>query len=215
MLLLRPFGSRQFRIDPSDFATGTMLFIQFVCPATGSIMPELNNLTALGGCCTGWASGLSSVWYLPPDSVPMPLNTSSNSKPCLFQFRITASYIISHVGVLTSSYCGAFTLAWTCGAQIKAGGVATWYSMRPTCCIVVLPRIRYPRVSVTWHVGICGCLLLVWMVIVHAPIFAVGDSPYPNICTGVGISLLSPNNDLCMHKDITLHSTSVSISHST
>ena len=76
--------------------------------------------------------------------------------------------------------------------------------------------MRYARVSVTWQVAICGCCLSpVWIAMVHAPRFATGDSPYPNICTEVGVRILSPNKDLCRYKGITLHPAPVPISHST
>ena len=123
MLLLRSFGSRHSRIDPSGLETGTTLLIQSVSPLTGSMIPELHNLsssslyaafffsgTARGGCCTGCASGLSWIWYLPPGSFPIPSNESQNSdntysfvmgKLWLFPFTMTASSNTSHVGLLT------------------------------------------------------------------------------------------------------------------
>ena len=123
MLLLRSYGSRHSRIDPSGLETGTTLLIQSVSPWTASMIPELHNPsssslyaafffsgTARGGCCTGCASGLSWIWYLPPGSFPIPSNKSQNSdntysfvmgKLCLFSFRMTASSNTSHVDLLT------------------------------------------------------------------------------------------------------------------
>ena len=80
------------------------------------------------------------MWYLPPHSLPMHSNPSSNSdnmysfvtgKQRLFPFRIAASFIISHVDILTSSKfgCRAFTLVWTYETKVEAGSVTTGKSM--------------------------------------------------------------------------------------
>lgn len=91
MLLLRSFGSRHSQIDTSSLEKGITLLIQSVCLWTGSMIPELHNLsssslyaafffsgTARGGCCTGCASGFSWMWYLPPGSFPIPSNVALN-----------------------------------------------------------------------------------------------------------------------------------------
>ena len=118
MLLLRSFGSRHSRIDLSGLETGTTPLIQSVCPWTGQAELSSSSLyaafffsgTARGGCCTGCASGLSWIWYLPPGSFPIPSNESQNSdntysfamgKLWLFPFTMTASSNTSHVGLLT------------------------------------------------------------------------------------------------------------------
>ena len=64
---------------------------------------------------------------------------------------------------------------------------------------VPLPKIRYPRVSVTWQVTVWGWLWPMWIVIAQAPIFAFGESLYPKIWTGVSRCSLFPNDDLYMH----------------
>ena len=103
--LLRSFGSRQRRKDPSFFSTITRLLTQSLGLSDLLITPVFSSLasvsfsfgirlrgTFLGGWIFGCASSFISMWYSPatcPRAVKTSLNSSRMSRSFLFGISLT------------------------------------------------------------------------------------------------------------------------------
>ena len=94
------------------------------------MIPELHNLSrsslyaAQGGCCTGWAFGISWMWYFAPGSFPIPSNISVNSDNTYSQ---TVSLSIQDDSIIQHLTCRLVNLT-----RIRSQGVNTCMDLRHT-----------------------------------------------------------------------------------